>query len=332
MGNGHSSSKKDPRKDSRKDSRREPRRDSKKDSRKSSSRRDHKKDSKGTSSRHESSSHRSHRHRHSHSHARSHSHSRSHHTHGASHHNNNHRNTIHMGNEHDGSQQRAHQRMDFILQLFQDHSLVPQIHPLWESMTEDARSATLRLRDRGSAVTATERDDLVRMLYVGAPDAPETMGYGYDVEEDRLYSRDASPVVNALGIMNNEPPSEQGSARRHSTIGHSSVPSTDVGSSQRSRGRSLSPLIPQAAAFPPPGPALERAPPLQQAASTDHHHDRGHRSHSRSHAGPSSEGDRHHRHHSHSHSHSRSHARESSRERARRRPHPHKKSSSSRRK
>ncbi|KAL7813388.1 hypothetical protein V8C26DRAFT_405801 [Trichoderma gracile] len=236
-----------------------------------------------------------------------------------------------MASTHDSSQEHAHQRMDFILQLFQDHSFVPQIHPMWERMGESARSAALMVRDRGSTVTAPERDEFVRMLYTAVPEAPENMDYGYNAEEDRLYSREASPVVNALGIMNNEPPSDQDAVRRHSTFEpSSSVYSTEAGSAPRSRGRSLSPLIPQAAAAPPPAPAPENAPPLQQEASRGHGH--RHSSHrdtrSRSHAGPSSEGDRHHRHHSHSHS--RSQARESSRERARRRP--RKPSSSSRKK
>ncbi|KAL6874531.1 hypothetical protein HDV57DRAFT_523969 [Trichoderma longibrachiatum] len=324
MGNGHSSSRKDPRKNPKKDSRKEPKRESKKDSRKDSPRRDHKKSSKCTSPRHKSSSHRSDRHRHRHSHSHSHSHS---HTHGTSHgasHNNHHRNTIHMADTHDVSQEYAHQRMDFVLQLFQDPSFVPQIYPMWERMGEDARRAALKVRDRGSAVTAPERDEFVRMLYTAVPEAPEAMGYGYDTEEDRLYSREASPVVNALGIMNNEPASDQDAVRRHSMFPpSSSVYSTDVKSAPRSRGRSLSPLIPQAASFPPSAPAPEAAQPLQQEASTDHQSRRS--SHSRSQAGPSSEGERHHR----QHSHSRSRARESSRERARRRP--HKPSSSSRR-
>ncbi|KAL7816007.1 hypothetical protein V8C44DRAFT_306785 [Trichoderma aethiopicum] len=320
MGNGHSSSKRDPRKNPKKESRKDSKRESKKDSRKESSRRDHKKSSKGTSSRHESSSHRSDRNRHRHSHSHSHSHGTSH---GTSH-NQHHRNTIHMANTHDVSQEYAHQRMDFVLQLFQDPSFVPQIHPMWERMGEDARRAALKVRDRGSAVTAPERDEFVRMLYTAVPEAPEAMGYGYDTEEDRLYSREASPVVNALGIMNNEPASDQDAVRRHSMFPpSSSVYSTDVESAPRSRGRSLSPLIPQAASFPPSASAPEAAPPLRQETLTDHR-DRRH-SHSRSQAGPSSEGERYHR----QHSHSRSHARESSRERAKRRP--RKPSSSSRR-
>lgn len=232
-------------------------------------------------------------------------------------------------NRRGGITKRTPRRMDFVLQLFQDHSFVPQIHPMWERMGEDARNAALKVRDRGSAVTAPERDEFVRMLYTATPENPENMNYGYNAEEDRLYSREASPVVNALGIMNNEAPSEQEAVRRHSTFEpSSSVYSSEAASAPRSRGRSLSPLIPPAAAGPPPIPAPERAAPVPREASTDGHDRRSshHDSRSRSHAGPSSEGERRHRHHSHSNS----HARESSRERARRRP--RKPSSSSRRK